>query len=82
MFNRRVELLGMAIAVLGSFGSHAAAGLNYVIRGRQSSASISSRTKQSELRWTGRNPKRTTPDAQRRAARKRRNIRKHPRCAK
>ena len=81
MFNRRIGILGMALALFGSLGSTAAAGLNYVIQ-RSPPALIGSRTKQSAVRRTGRNPRRTTIAAQRRAARKRRNICKHPRCAR
>lgn len=83
MFNRRVGILGMAVALMGALGSAATAGLNCVIQPRPGEVMpIGSRTRQSASRCMGRNPKRTTPAAQRRAARKRRNIRKHPRCAR
>ena len=81
MFNRRVGIMGIELAMLGAAGSAAGAAVNHVIL-RSPSVIIGSRTKQSAVRWTGSNPKRTTPAAQRRAARKRRNIRKHPRCAR
>lgn len=83
MLNRRIGIVGMAVALLGALGSAATAGLNHVIQRHPGEAMpTGSRTRQSVSRCMGRNPKRTTPAAQRRAARKRRNIRKHPRCAR